>query len=342
MASLDTTHKDDDNEVSEITKKINISPSMSRPPSRPLSRLTIETPTEPNTPIEDDFINQYFKDKTENPKIKRIYEKYLEVKNSFEDNLPETYNNINEEDKGTIKKDKSLGWEIILNDNQFDRKSFVYTINNQFVTKSEDETTIFKEIQFNKFKSPQTLFMVTLEITMQKMAYDIVKTEDNVKIPEITNHYLIELDDDGSCKIIIEMEFIEHIQLKKNNVIPAMNALELLRFNNLFHFDTHQDNIVQASDDNKVVILDFGKAQINKNPDISSGSGLYNSKTVDFNYDKWITHEITEKAMRIVVDFYGGIKKKYKRRKHTRKIGKKRKSKKTKRKSKKHNQRISK
>ena len=266
----------------------------------------------------------------------------MEVKNSFQDNLPETYNNLNEEDKGTIKKGKSLGWEIILND-----KSFLYTIDKQFVTKTDDEKTIFKEIQFNKFVNPQTLFMVTLEITMQKIAYDIVKPEDNVKIPEITNHYLVGLGNDGSCKIIIEMEFIKHIKLKENNVIPAMNALEKLRFNNIFHFDTHQDNIVQTIDDNKVVILDFGKAQINKNPDISSSSGLFNpkdkfSKTVDFNYDDWIKRKILEPNMRTNVDFYGGIKKKYKHRKYTRKIGKKRKSKKTKRKSKKYNPKISK
>jgi hypothetical protein len=145
------------------------------------------------------------------------------------------------------------------------------------------------------------------------------------------------------------MEFVEHIQLEENNVIPAMSALELLRFNNIFHFDTHQDNIVQSTPDNKVVILDFGKAQIHKNPDISSGTGLFKpkkkddfSKTVDFNYKKWKDRNTTESAIRTVVDFYGGIKKKYKRRKYTRKIGKKRKSKKTKRKSKKYNQRISK
>jgi len=338
MASFDTTHNDDDNEISEITNKMHttqISPRPpSRPPLRPPSRLTIET-TEPNNPVEDDFIDEYFKDKTGNQKIQRIYEKYLEVKNSFEDNLPETYNNINEEDKGTIKKDKSLGWEIILNDKQFDRKSFLYTIDKQFVTKTDDDKTIFKEIQFNKFVSPQTLFMVTLEITMQKMAYDIVNSEDNVKIPKINQHYLVGLDNYGSCKIIIEMEFIEHTQLNKNNVDKAMNALDKLRVNHIFHFDTHHDNIVQSIDDNKVVILDFGKAQINKNPDISSSSGLFKpkpefSKTVDFNYDNWITRKILEPTMRTNVDFYGGIKKKYKHRKYTRKIGKKRKSKKTK------------
>ncbi len=360
MASLDTTHKDDD-EVSEITNQMQTtqissrpsSKSTSRPPStsRPSSRLTIETPTEYKNPIEDDFINEYFKDKTENPKINRIYIKYLEVKDSFQDNLPEKYNNLKEEDKGNIKKDKSLGWEIILNDKSFDRKSFVYAVDNQFVTKTDDEKTIFKEIQFNNISNPQTLFMVTLEITMQKLAYDIVKTGNNVKIPEITNHYLVKLDDAVTYQIIIEMEFVEHIQLEENNVIPAMNALELLRFNNIFHFDTHQDNIVQSTPDNKVVILDFGKAQIHKNPDISSGTGLFNpkpkkkddfSKTVDFNYKNWKDRTTTDIAMRTVVDFYGGIKKKYKRRKYTRKIGKKRKSKKTKRKSKKHNQRISK
>ena len=112
MASFDTTHNDDDND-NEITNITNITNKMhttqisprppSRPPLRPPSRLTIET-TEPNNPVEDDFIDEYFKDKTGNQKIQRIYEKYLEVKNSFEDNLPETYNNINEEDKGTIKK----------------------------------------------------------------------------------------------------------------------------------------------------------------------------------------------------------------------------------------------
>ena len=343
MASFDTTHNDrdndndndNDNEITNITNKMRTTQISPRPPSRPPSRLTIETPTEPNNPVEDDFIDEYFKDRTGNQKIQRIYEKYLEVKNSFEDNLPEIYNNLNEEDKGTIKKEKSLGWEIILNDKQFDRKSFLYTIDKQFVTKTNDEKTIFKEIQFNKVVSPQTLFMVTLEITMQKMAYDIVNSEDNVKIPKINQHYLVGLDNYGSCKIIIEMEFIEHKQLNKNNVDKAMNALDKLRFNNIFHFDTHHDNIVQSIDDNKVVILDFGKAQINKNPDISSSSGLFKpkpefSKTVDFNYDNWITRKILEPTMRTNVDFYGGIKKKYKHRKYTRKISKKRKSKKTK------------
>ena len=91
----------------------------------------------------------------------------------------------------------------------------------------------------------------------------------------------------------------------------------------------------ETIDNNEIVILDFGKAQITQNPDISSTTGLFkvheNKKDqIKFDYKKWIDRTMQEdnQTIRADVNFYGGKKTKSKRK--TRKGKKKGKSKKTK------------
>jgi hypothetical protein len=362
--------------------------------------LRIEPPSESNNPKEEDFINDYF-----NQKERKIRDKYIEVKKSFQDNWEhgenenaivqkyekleisktnEEDNNMeknenleksitNEEDnnteknenpnrceddkkenikknipknkKGNIKKNKSPGWEYTFNDGGFNQAQYKYTVIDQFVTyfkhndekdekdETDDDFTLIKEFVFNK-NDDVTLFMITLEITMQKMAYEILEANDEVIVPKIKNYYKVK-PDKYTYRIIIQMEYISHEDLKATKVETAKKALEELRNHNIYHFDTHKDNIVQSVEcnkvqsakRNKVVLLDFGKAQIRKNPDISSTTGLYNN---DFDYDKWIKRTAISSDNRLNPNFYwyGGKKNKSKRK--TKKGKKKGKSKKTK------------
>lgn len=288
--------------------------------SRPI--LTIEIGSD-KPPTEEDFIIFYFKDKDTNEEINRIYEKYMEVKGNFEKvKRPETY--IQDTKTEPEKRQSSLGWQLI-----YENKPYSYTVDSQTVTLDINGKT-YKDFLVNK-EEYVTIFMITLEITMQKMAYDILKDNEDIIIPEITNHYLI--DEDENYRIIIEMDYIKHKNLEKDKVKEAMNALDILRENNIYHFDTHKENIVQSVEGDKVVILDFGKAQITKTPDISSTTGLFkkheDDDEIEFDYDKWINRTKPESQLiRSVVDFYGGKKTKSKRK--TRKGKKKGKSKKTK------------
>jgi hypothetical protein len=204
------------------------------------------------------------------------------------------------------------------------------------------EGKTYKDFIVNKDEYA-TIFMITLEIAMQTMAYDILKSETDIIIPEITNHYLIDLNEDN-CRIIIEMDYIEHKDLQEGKVDKAMKALDILRDHNIYHFDTHNENIVQSVKDDQVVILDFGKAQITKTPDISSTSGLFKvhedtKDPIKFNYNNWISKPkktnnsdnpdyIDSHIIKNDIDFYGGKKTKSKRK--TKKGKKKGKSKKTK------------
>ena len=372
--TINTTH---DREIAEITKEMEnasvkspTTETKSRPgsrnfsSSRPGSGLSISTifgfgdnNSTKKSPTEEDFINFYFKDKNTNENIKSIYDKYIDVQKSFEssnwkdNNIVEEYEkfekfkgnednkNIEDNKKGNIKKNKSPGWQYTFKDMDFDKLQYSYIVDEQLVTRVKHKGVyrIIKEFVFNKSHNA-TLFMITLEITMQKMAYELLKDDPNLKdkviVPEIINHYKVELDDEENYKIIIEMKYIEHKILEKENVNEAMNALEHLRNHNIFHFDTHTDNIVQT-EEGKLVILDFGKAQITQNPDISSTTGLFkvheNKKDqIKFDYKKWIDRTMQEdnQTIRADVNFYGGKKTKSKRK--TRKGKKKGKSKKTK------------
>jgi serine/threonine protein kinase len=234
----------------------------------------------------------------------------------------------------------SPGWEYVVKETEnFHRKTYSYNVSSQSVTSVGDK--LFKEFVFSN-KECVTLFMITLEITMQKMAYEILKDDLNVTVPEIKNHYLIKLEDQGEYKIIIEMDFIEHNILDQKNVSTAVDALKKLQKNDIFHFDTHKHNIVQSKDANKVVILDFGKAQITKIPDIHSTTGLYEAYKQDadgkqipvtFDYPKWASRTDPNLKWNENVNFYGGKKNKSKRKT---KKGKKKKGKSKKRTYRKH------
>jgi hypothetical protein len=312
-----TSIADDFNDMS-ITPK-----SSKRTSPRPFGLTPIAIP-ENEKPTEEDFINFYFKDKDTNENIKRIYEKYMEVKKNFEkEKTPDAYINTNTEPE---KQQSSAGWELV-----YKNKPYAYNVDSQKVTLDIEGKT-YKDFIVNK-EEYATIFMITLEITMQKIAYDILKSETDIIIPEITNHYLLDLKNEN-CRIIIEMDYIAHKDLQEGKVEKAMEVLDILRENNIYHFDTHRKNIVQSVEGDKVVILDFGKAQITKIPDISSTTGLFKvhedkKDTIEFKYNDWINKTKPESQMiRDDVDYYGGIKKKYKRK--TRKGKKKGKSKKTK------------
>lgn len=343
---------------------------------RPRGRTPLIVNEKQKIPEENDFINDYFNQKIrkihdeyidvqtsfqrnwKDNKIVKEYEKF-EIFKGNEDNKDNEDNKVIEDNKkGNIKKNKSPGWQYTFKNMDFDKLQYNYIVNEQLVTRvkhnkdennednsvkhNEDENNednsvyrIIKEFVFNKSHNA-TLFMITLEITMQKMAYkllenelkDDIKLKDKVIVPKICNHYKVELDDNENYKIIIEMQYIENKPLEKDNVKTATYALEQLRNHNIFHFDTHPDNIVQTKE-GKIVILDFGKAQINKNPDISSSTGLYNNPLVDYvDYDTWKTRTPAYADMRTSPGFYfyGGKKNKSKRK--TKKGKKKGKSKK--------------
>lgn len=344
FASIANPGQDDD--ITEELTKMTISPpsksenffsSRSRSP-RGFKPPTIFIPTEDvpteDVPTEKDFINFYFKDKDRNENIKRIYEKYMEVKENFEkEKTPHSYIDTNTVPK---KQQSSAGWELV-----YKNKPYAYNVNSQKVTLDIEGKT-YKDFIVNKDEYA-TIFMITLEIAMQTMAYDILKSETDIIIPEITNHYLIDLNEDN-CRIIIEMDYIEHKDLQEGKVDKAMKALDILRDHNIYHFDTHNENIVQSVKDDQVVILDFGKAQITKTPDISSTSGLFKvhedtKDPIKFNYNNWISKPkktnnsdnpdyIDSHIIKNDIDFYGGKKTKSKRK--TKKGKKKGKSKKTK------------
>ena len=291
-------------------------------------------------PTEENFIQDYFKDIDNNPNITKIFKKYENVKNTFVNDVSEIPKEYRDEpDKGNIKMKSSPGWEYVVKETEnFHRTKYSYNVSSQSVTSVGDK--LFKEFVFSK-QECVTLFMITLEITMQKMAYEILKDDPNVTVPEIKNHYLINLKDQGEYKIIIEMDFIEHNILDQQNVSTAIDALKKLQENDIFHFDTHKHNIVQSKDANKVVILDFGKAQITKIPDIRSTTGLYEVNDgaykqdadgkqilVTFDYQKWASRTDPELKWNKNINFYGGKKNKSKRKT---KKGKKKKGKSKKR-----------
>ena len=329
-----TNDDENDNEVAEYMHNMTISPTAPTASSpRSKSRLTVSVDSIEN-PTEEDFINLYFKDKDTNENIKRIYEKYMEVKENFEkEKTPHEYIDTNTVPK---KQQSSAGWELV-----YKNKPYAYNVDSQKVTLDIEGKT-YKDFIVNKDEYA-TIFMITLEIAMHKLAYDILKSETDIIIPEITNHYLLDLKNEN-CRIIIEMDYIEHKDLQEGKVDKAMKALDILRDHNIYHFDTHNENIVQSVKNDQVVILDFGKAQITKTPDISSTSGLFKvhedtKDPIKFDYKKWISKPkktnnsdnpdyIDSQSVRAYVDFYGGKKTKSKRK--TRKGKNKRKSKKTK------------
>jgi len=321
-----TENNKDDDEVGKYMGDMTISSTASSPrPKSRLSGLGLTVSVDPIVkPTEEEFINFYFKDKDTNENIKRIYEKYMEVKDNFEkEKTPDAYIDTKTVPK---KQESSAGWELVYNN-----KPYAYNVDSQTVTLDIDGKT-FKDFIVKK-EEYATIFMITLEIAMQKLAYDILKNETDSIIPKITNHYLIDLKNEN-CRIIIEMDYIEHKDLQKGNVENAMKALDILRDHNIYHFDTHKENIVQRKTDDKVVILDFGKAQITKNPDISSSTGLFKvhedkKGKITFEFDIWKSRtKPVSNMIRNEVDFYGGKKTKSKRK--TRKGKKKGKSKKTK------------
>jgi hypothetical protein len=322
--SLNTDDNKDDPELKSVFNMSRQSNSSKRTSSPRPNLVTPIAITENEKPTEEDFINFYFKDKDKNENIKRIYEKYMEVKENFEkEKTPNAYIDTNTEPD---KQQSSAGWQVIYKDNQ----TYAYTVDSQKVTLDIEGKT-YKDFIVYK-EEYATIFMITLEITMQKMAYDIIlESETDIIIPKITNHYLLDLKNEN-YRIIIEMDYIEHKDLEEGKVEKAMEALGILRDHNIYHFDTHKENIVQSVEGDKVVILDFGKSQINDNEtrDISSTSGLFKIKDqVNFDYKKWIDKTMPKDHMiRTCVDFYGGKKTKSKRK--TRKGKKKNKSKKTK------------
>ena len=83
------------------------------------------------------------------------------------------------------------------------------------------------------------------------------------------------------------MDYIETMPLTYENYPKTIEILDTLQNKyNIFHNDTHSDNIRQTKE-GKIVLLDWGKGSIldNANPSIS---GLYDEMNEEIGFKAWL------------------------------------------------------
>jgi len=122
-----------------------------------------------------------------------------------------------------------------------------------------------------------SLLYILREIVLQKLA--AVCNTDDVHIPTIYSVSKQMTGDDVNMEISIKMENL--VIVPKNELLQIIpdedtwkiwytkieTALQCLESNNIFHNDTHSENIVFYRDETnqiKLAIIDFGKASLNK------------------------------------------------------------------------------
>ena len=174
-----------------------------------------------------------------------------------------------------------------LADKAADHPTFISTVSEKTVCRIENQ--VVKKTKFSKhsYNVEFTLFLLILEITIQNYVHDLCnKTEANLKdliVPKITAYYF----DADAAEVTMIMEYVDTQPLSYANYDKCIEILKHLRDeHNIFHNDTHADNIRQTKDGKKIVMLDWGKGNlINNNPSIT---GLYEGMTLSVGFADWL------------------------------------------------------
>lgn len=195
-----------------------------------------------------------------------------------------------------LKQDKNIitiEFEIFGNDSDRGRdNTFISTLSGSTVCKIKNK--VVKKISFNNktptWNYPLTLFILILEIAIQNYASVIISGEAELYkhsiIPRITDYYLHDISDDYT-EVVMIMDYIETMPLTYENYPKTIEILDTLQNKyNIFHNDTHSDNIRQTKE-GKIVLLDWGKGSIldNANPSIS---GLYDEMNEEIGFKAWL------------------------------------------------------
>ena len=225
-------------------------------------------------------------------------------------------------DKDNILKDSSMkvSYTLVLDENNV----LESLIKNKMVCKINDD--VVKKSLFNSGENV-TIFLLIWEIAIQNYLNMLCKTDPNLiklSVPLIKEHYLT--DNNEFSEIIMLMDYIETIPLKKENLKQTISLLDyLISEYNIFHNDTHSENIRQTSD-GQIVFLDWGKGNLSSAS--PSQSGLYPEIT---DFYKWLEHSDLKgyPTDKVGPFFYGGKKSKKKTNKKTNKKSNKKSKKKT-------------
>ena len=190
-----------------------------------------------------------------------------------------------------------------------------------------------------------SLLYILREIVLQKLA--AVCNTDDVHIPTIYSVSKQVVNDDVNVEISIKMENL--VIVPKNELLQIIpdedtwktwytkmeTALQCLESNNIFHNDTHSENIVFYRDETnqiKLAIIDFGKASLNESISKTSITALIrdyerNHNPLNWDYKKWLLHDTQQTAKDYYFAqhlFYGGKCTKKTRSNHRNKRHKKR------------------
>lgn len=201
-----------------------------------------------------------------------------------------------------------------------------------------------------------TYLSILNEIVTHCYALYLLKTKCNESLQNVTIPNIISVSkktpkEKGDAKIKIEMEHVPNL-INAPKLLPNEKAailanweiyvaqiktlLDCFETNNLFHNDTHIDNLTfsKNGDSFKLVLMDFGKATFKEqmHPSTTGFSKNDGGEEAKAKFERWLNGDFGSEFEQ---EFYGGKKSKTKHRKSKTKHSKtKRKSKKSKRKTK--------
>jgi hypothetical protein len=292
-----------------------------------------------------------FLQKKEEEKEKKVFNSSTEIESGYESSQSNKSlsNRKNKNNKKTYCQDikephyisKISQIELVKHDNEsvpyelvIENTIYKSVINEKTVCKLLDSNFIIKKSKFKK-DDITSIFVLCLEITVQNFVSNLPKTNglEMLKVPLITNFFLNTINKQYN-EIVMYMEYIETIPLNVSYLTKCIEILEILRNEyNIFHNDTHSDNVRQT-DTNEIVLFDWGKTNFESiHP---SSSGLY--KNMDSNqFNEWLCasfllkNGIYDTTTTKFKDLFGGNKPKQKQKpKRTQKYKSKRNSRKSK------------
>ena len=178
---------------------------------------------------------------------------------------------------------------------------------------------VIKKTKFSD-KNNSSIFVLTLEITMQNYVNELCKTDkrlNNLYVPLINKYFL----SDENQEIVMSMEYVNTEPISFTNLNECISILKTLREYNIYHNDTHTENVRQTiSEPKQIVLFDWGK--VNIQTIMPSSTGLYDMQDdehTEKKFNMWLNApeliRLREYNVDSMLDLYGGrlLKKNHKK-----------------------------
>ena len=224
-------------------------------------------------------------------------------KNSESGYSSNSSNNVKTKVKVLKTDNATVPFELSINKTESDIEIIKSIVSYKKVCKIGN--TVLKKTKFIDTNNA-SIFVLTLEIAIQNYVHELCKKKSELKdlyVPEINDYFLT----DSNNEIVMSMDYVDTEPLSFENLEKCISILDYLRTKKIYHNDTHTENVRQTKIEQKIVLFDWGKANIESIT--PSSTGLYKNITKE-EFNNWINAQadIIKGKYKISAseDLYGG------------------------------------